>query len=99
MSIESYKRSIESEKRFIESQKKKIATYRLRISDVRKRKSMKTEHYRNRLKNAFSKSNKESIRNQKARDQDTFKRQIEGYKNDIANCQSRVKRHRESIAD
>jgi|LauGreDrversion4_2_1035121.scaffolds.fasta_scaffold36420_2 hypothetical protein len=98
MSKEFYRSQIEIYKRFIESGKAKIADCREEIAEVKIRKRRETEDYARQLKDANSSAQKQNIRASKARQWESFAREIDREKDKIESYKKDIERYRDLIA-
>ena len=98
MSKAYYKSQIEGYKRDIEREKSKIAGFKEDIAKVKIRKSRETETYASRLRNASTSAAKHNIRSSKARQWESFAREIDRYKDRIESCKKDIARHRDAIS-
>ncbi len=98
MSKAYYRSQIEGYKRDIEREKAKIADCREEIAKVKIRKSRETENYARQLKYANSSSQKHNIRAAKARQWESFAREIDREKDKIESCKNNIERYRDSIS-
>lgn len=98
MSKEYYRSQIESYKRDVEREKAKIADCREEIAKVKIRKSRESENYARQIKYASTSSQKHSIRASKARQWESFAREIDREKDKIESCKKNIERYRDSIA-
>lgn len=97
MSIESYKRRIEAKRKEIDSLKGKILDVKFDIVNLREKKRRAADRYKIRIKNASSTVNRKSIRLQKSREWEKFKKKNEDLKETINKYRDKIKSLREDI--